>query len=218
MQRRPVLAGLALILAPQRLRAAGGDAQAVTVEGEVLLEVPGTTPIPVMPGQRLPAGSRIVTGPGARAELALADGSRLHAGGSTGIGLPGPARGSLNISGLAVLDRRAVPGSFTVDTRGFEVVLADARVFIDSVSAGTVFVRDGAAEVVTPQIRLALVAGQGIDLPAPPRAPGGGVPSAAAPGALPAPLPAPAPLPPPVPQDWSGARIEAAFASVGLVT
>ncbi|MBE2277925.1 MAG: hypothetical protein IAE87_16700 [Rhodobacteraceae bacterium] len=189
----------------------------VAIEGGGEAQISGGDSVALTPGLRLPPGSRIVTGPGARAELALASGGSLHAGSETSVGLAsGSGNESLNISGVAVIDRRGTPGEVTVDIASFEVLLADARVFIDSVQGGSVFVKDGTAEVVLPDTRLALLEGQGVDLPGRAEPTGGGLPPVT--GTRPAPSP---PLPgadaPLLPQVWGERRIEAAFASVGLI-
>ncbi len=196
----------------------------VAVEGEGEAQISGGGTVALRPGLRLPPGSRIVTGPGGAGRTGPRQWRQPARGGRTSVSLGHGARGSsghgregLNISGVAVIDRRGIPGAVTVDVASFEVLLADARVFIDGVQDGSVLVKDGMAEVVLADTRLALLEGQGVDLPGETGPAAGSKPGTGAP-----PIPE-SPGPPPPGMDgtllvrvWGKGRIEAAFASVDL--
>ncbi|MCB6177795.1 hypothetical protein LHP98_06575 [Rhodobacter sp. Har01] len=206
-------------LMPLQVRAAADSAEVVAAAGGAVATLPDATVIALRPGQRLPAGSSLDTGPEGPVELALPDGTRLHAGRQTQMALQVVTHdrgGSLAVSGTLVVDRRASdPASvMAVNSAEFQVLLADAQVFIESLKGSAVFVRDGKARVVAPATEVVLAAGEGIDLPSPfPLQPGAAILPEADPsdGLL-----APAPALPPAVARWSDNRVAEAFASVGL--
>lgn len=236
LTRRCLLAlpAAALPLMPRGAGASGGFARVAAVSGDGGLAVlPDGTTTALASGLTLPDGSRIETREGGLAELAFDDGTRVHAGGATLVSLQGGgAQGTaaLTMVGVMVVDRREAPRGepLTVSGTGFDVTLAGAQVFIESLRAeggaegGAVFVKEGGATVASPLGEILLAAGEGVDiaaLPAPP-APG------AAPEVMPEPdgivpeeePPTSAPPPPAAVARWSEERVADAFASVGLTT
>lgn len=222
----PFLAGL-----PRQVRSSSASAVVLAASGDgAILHADGTLS-PLEPGAELGPGSRLHTGRGSLAELALADGTRVNAGERTEVEISAAdSLSSLNISGVAVVDRRSTAAPIRVTAMGdgkeFEVMLAASRVFLDSVGPGAVFVKEGGAEVTQGGVLLAsLAAGQGLDLkpavlvvepgsvlpelPAPGSAPDGAPPVRLPPGGG-------VPAPPPPVAEWSDKRVEDAFALVGL--
>lgn len=232
ISRRALILFSLFALPARPLRASSPSAVVTAVTGEGAIIHPDGTLSPLEPGAELVPGSRLHTGRGGLAELALADGTRVNAGERTEIGIAAAdSLSSLNISGIAVVDRRTAPTPILVtalgDTQSFEVMLASSRVFLNSVGTGAVFVKDGGADVTQDGIWLAsLAAGEGMDL----------IPAQALPEpgeALPAPAPSeePGALPPageppflgakppvasPPVAEWSDDRVADAFALVGL--
>jgi hypothetical protein len=241
LSRRRLLLTLpaALALGARGAAASAGMARVAAVAGEggVAL-LPDGTASTLAPGLILPAGSRIETRARGLAELSFDDGTRVHAGGATLVSLQGSgAQGTaaLTMVGVMVVDRREVPGGgpMTVSGEGFDVTLAGAQVFIESLRAegaggGAVFVKEGGAAVLSPVGEILLASGEGVDLaalpdpPAPgagpgilPEADGGPAPGEEATAGL---VPPPAPPPPAAAARWSEERVARAFASVGLTT
>lgn len=208
---------------PLPLRAASGGAEVISAASGATAILPDASVVTLETGMGLPAGSTVDTGPAGPAELALPDGSRLNAGRQTRIALQTVTHregGSLSVSGTLVIDRRAADPSTTlaVNSADFQVVLADAQVFIESLRGSAIFVREGKAQVRAPMVEVVLAAGEGIDLPPPIpdttlSEPGTGASSRPDP-AMPPPPPAPAPIPQARP--WSDSRVSDAFESVGL--
>ncbi len=193
LTRRFLLAlpAAALPLVPRGAGASGGFARVAAVSGDGGLAVlPDGTSTALASGLILPDGSRIETREGGFAELAFDDGTRVHAGGATLVSLQGSgAQGTaaLTMVGVMVIDRREVPGSgpLTVSGTDFDVTLAGAQVFIESLRAegGAVFVKEGGATVASPLGEILLAAGEGVDIAAFPVPP--------APGAAPDVMPEP---------------------------
>jgi len=216
ISRRPVLLGLSLAVVPGRLCAASAVARVTAVTGKAEARVPGEGRVALSPGMDLPAGTSVILFGNATAGFALDDGTLVNAGEFSQLHL-GPAtvtRGSLNISGVAVVDRRGATAgtSIVVSNPGFEVELANARVFLASLGGGRVFVKDGTAKVRTPAETINLSAGEGVDdIP-----PWDVVAPAAVPPPAAEPMPAPPPPPPPEVTRWTDEAVADAFASVGL--
>jgi hypothetical protein len=195
-RRLAILSGSALALGalrPARAAAALATVTAAT-EGSTLILPDGTTQ-PLAEGAALAAGAQVATRASGRVGLTLADGTLVNAGENTRIelvaGIGKPDRiASLNVSGAAVVDRRAirsapsdvmVAGALEVKTDRFEVIIEEARIYLASLDGGKLLVSDGAAHLVLASAEVTLEAGDGLTLapPPPPR-------SAPAPGAAPA--------------------------------
>jgi hypothetical protein len=202
LTRRAILAIACFPLLPRPAVSAVFAAVVTKVSGPVSASLPDGTELALTTGTGLPAGSRLGTGE-TLVELALEDGTRLNMGRSTTLALgagqatvpTATSEPSLSISGIAVVDRRgtAAETSLTVSSDGFDVLLADSRVFLDSLARPAVLVQTGSAKVILGSEQIVLASGEGVDLP----------------------LTDPsAPLP--VPARWASARVAEAFASVGL--
>lgn len=239
ISRRSLILAPLVALPARHLHASPASAVVVAASGEgAIIHADGTLS-DLKPGAELAPGSRLHTGRGSLAELALADGTRVNAGERTEVEIAAAdSLSSLNISGVAVVDRRTAPAPILVSAYGdgqeFEVMLAASRVFLDSVGEGAVFVKEGGADVSQDGILLAsLAAGEGLDLqPAVLVVEPGGVlpdisggvplpepgaaPELTPPVRLPPGLGVPAPPPPPPVAQWSDGRVEDAFALVGL--
>jgi hypothetical protein len=197
LTRRAILAFACFPFLPRLALSAGYAAVVTKVGGPVTASLPDGTELGMTSGLALPAGARFATG-GTLVELALTDGTRLHAGRSTSVTLaagPGSeaAPSSVNISGIAVVDRRSAGADapLTVTSDGFEILLADSQVFLDSLARPAVFVQAGTATVDIGTEQIVLASGEGVDL-----------------------------LPPDLSKTtvvrWGPERVTAAFASVGL--
>ena len=233
ISRRILILAPLIAALPAAARASSASAVVVAASGDgAILHADGAVS-PLKPGAELAPGSRLHTGRGSLAELALADGTRVNAGERTEVEISAAdSLSSLNISGIAVVDRRSTAAPILVSATGdgqeFEVMLAASRVFLDSVGQGAVFVKEGGAEVSRGGVLLAsLAAGEGLDLkpavlvvepgsPVPPP-PGSGPPPVSVPGpgmGVQPPLGG-VPAPPPV-AEWSPGRVQDSFALVGL--
>ena len=192
---------LALATYPFLLRPAlsvGLVATVTKVSGPASARLPDGSELGLTVGLGLPAGTSLATG-GALLELALVDGTRLNMGRNTSVALAtdrttgrtAASESSLSISGIAVLDRRGADGaaSLTVTSDGFEVLLADSRVFIDSLVRPAVLAQTGTAKVGIGSDQIVLASGEGIDLPLTDAT---------------------------VPARWAPSRVAEAFAAVGL--
>lgn len=232
LPRRIFLALIPALVLPRRARAATPAATVVSATSGAVAVLPDGSEVALSEGMALPAGSRIVTAPGARAGIALADGSLVNTAAESRLDLVAGAAedsvSSLNLSGAALVDRRrvATPAPLTVATADFEATLQEARAYVSSTEGGKVLVKDGAVGVSRPFSDLILLAaGEGyepddgplLQEPPPPPVPG------EVPDMAPAPRPA---VPPPSsaapgrgPAEvflWSEDEMDAAFESVGL--
>jgi hypothetical protein len=193
-RRLVILSSSALALGalrPARAAAALATVTAAT-EGSTLVLPDGTTQ-PLAEGTALAAGAQVATRASGRVGLTLADGTLVNAGENTRIelvaGIGKPDRiASLNVSGAAVVDRRAIGSApsdamvaeaLEVKTDRFKVTIEEARIYLASLGGGKLLVSDGAAQLVLASAELTLEAGDGLTLAPPP-------PPAPAPGAAPA--------------------------------
>jgi hypothetical protein len=193
-RRLAILSSSALALGalrPARAAAALATVTAAT-EGSTLVLPDGTTQ-PLAEGTALAAGAQVATRASGRVGLTLADGTLVNAGENTRIELVTdigkPDRiASLNVSGAAVVDRRAISSApsdamvaeaLEVKTDRFKVTIEEARIYLASLGGGKLLVSDGAAQLVLASAELTLEAGDGLTLAPPP-------PPASAPGAAPA--------------------------------
>jgi hypothetical protein len=193
-RRLVILSSSALALGalrPARAAAALATVTAAT-EGSTLILPDGTTQ-PLAEGTALAAGAQVATRASGRVGLTLADGTLVNAGENTRIELVTdigkPDRiASLNVSGAAVVDRRAIGSApsdamvaeaLEVKTDRFKVTIEEARIYLASLGGGKLLVSDGAAQLVLASAELTLEAGDGLTLAPPP-------PPAPAPGAAPA--------------------------------
>lgn len=223
-RRRLLFALMSLPLLPKGTMASNASAVVVAASGGGEVVTPEGVVQPLVVGMPLASGARLRTGRAGLAQIALADGTQVNAGADTLLDLAASdSVASLNVSGLAVVDRRQAsrePAIITARSDGsaFEVLLADARVFLDSVEGGAVFVKDGMAEVRSDQAVIMLASGQGVDLqPVPVVEPGASVEPDPAPPPPGSALPAhPLPVPPPPVVEWGETRVADAFAAVGL--
>lgn len=225
---------LALAL-PRPACAAGAFARVMAASGGGEAVLPGGEVVPLVPGLDLPEGARVETFADGLAELAMTDGTRLYSGRETSVVLQArgqaDSRAALTVMGVLVIDRRTVASGqpMKVTGEGFDVELAGAQVFVESIRAearedalGAVFVKEGAAKVAAPLGQILLAAGEGVDIqPVPALAiepelmPDRGTDGIIGEDDIPIALP-----PPPAPDvgRWSDDRVRDAFASVGLTT
>jgi hypothetical protein len=202
LTRRAILALASCSFLPRPAVSAVFAATVTKASGPVTASLPDGSELALTTGTGLPAGARLGTGD-TLVELALADGTRLNAGRDTTLALAADqtatastaSTSSISISGIAVVDRRGtgVATSLTVTSDGFDILLADSRVFLDSLARPAVLVQAGSARVKRGSEEIILASGEGIDIP----------------------LPDPSALLP-VPARWAPARVAEAFASVGL--